>query len=362
MAILSAGVFFLSAGILPAQTPIDEARKIIEQVDEVAGTYGRAQKDEGAKKPVIEKLEKAISLLSEEKKKKNDDYDATFFLARAYAMEYNLDIPGTLEKTVQYSEEAIRLAPAKQEPCLFLAIFYTNSGHPSEAIEQYLKALWLEGKKRNPILLGGLAAAYSFAGNGLWAYCAAKQQLENFPQDPAAKAIFEMSKSLAGKNLIDSVEITFSPGGVIYKNKALKYSFEIPPGWRVAREGRDGENASMTEEVIILGLPKVKTEGGEEVENALGVMVFRKKDKKEARTFAKNYLADIKGKLEILEEGKDWLVFQSPSGEKVFKGRMEGITSGKFAYILNFTATKETYDLNIGRFNKWKGNFKTNSK
>lgn len=339
---------------------LDRAKRIVEEMDKVAGIYINAPKDEISKRPAIKKLQEAIAMLEEVRKEKEGNYEAAFLTARAYAMLYNLDVPGSFKSTVKYAGEAMRINPEQQDPYLFLAVFYTNSSHPAEAVDCYWKALWRGKEKTHPGLLGGLATAYMYQGNSLWAYHATRQDLEYYPGHGHIKAIKGTAKSMVKEPLIDAIDIHFAPGGIIYRNKSLRYSFKVPPGWRIAFEKHDLKNNPIKHESVTMGLAHVKDDRGKEVGNvALGIAVFRRENLEEAKKFSANYLSDFKRKiLKVIKEGADWFIYEHPWQGALYKGRLEAKPVDEFAYITHFTATPGTYDNNIGRFNQWYADFK----
>ena len=338
----------------------DQARNIIEEMDKIAGTYFKAPKDEALKKPVIEKLQKAIAILDNVRKEEGDTYESAFLLARAYAMLYNLDVRGSFDNTVRYCTEAMRIDPKNQAPHLFMAIFYSNSGHPAEAVQAYWEALWLGKEKPSRGVIGGMAMAYFKQGNGLWAYNAAREYMKYYPGQGPMNSIMTAAGGMVAKPILDAVEIHFASSGITYSNEGLKYSFKILPGWRVAQESHDDKNTLLMHETVIMGLPYVEDEKGEMIENALGVTVFRKGNAEEAKQFAERFLSDMKGRFsKIIEQGPGWFVYEAVNQEAVYKGRLEAKPYGEFAYIINFTATPGTYDKNIGNFQKWYTGFRT---
>jgi tetratricopeptide (TPR) repeat protein len=348
------------AGMASSQKPgLDQARNIIEEMDKVAGTYFKAPKEEASKKPIIEKLHQTIDILNNVRKEKGDTYESAFLLARAYAMLYNLDLRGSFDNTVRYCTEAMEMDPKNQDPHLFLAIFFSNSGHPDAAIRSYQDALWVGGEKPSTGVLGGMAMTYLKQGNGLWAYNAAREYTKHYPRQGSMNMIMAAAQGMANKDLIETVDIHFASGGINYSNKGLEYSFEILPGWRVAQEVHDNENTPVMQEAFVLGLPQVKDEKGELIENALGVTVFRKQDAEEAKRFAESFLANMKGRFsKIIEQGPGWFVYETVNQGIVYKGRLEAKHHGEFVYIINFTATPGTYDKNVGNFRKWYATFR----
>ena len=358
--LLSCLLFLFMVGTAFSQKPgLDQARDIIEKMDKVVGTYSRAPKDEASKKPVITKLQKAITILDDDRKEKGGNFESAFLLARAYAMLYNLDVPESFDSTVRYCTDAMEIDPKNQSPPLFLAIFFSNSGHPAEAMRAYWEALWLGEERPSPGVLGGMTMAYFKQGNGLWAYNAAREYLKYYPGQGPVKPIMSAAQGMANKAFLEAVEIHFAANGVTYRNRALKYSFKILPGWRVAQEGHDDENVPMMQESLILGLPQVEDEKGELIENALGITVFRKPDAEEAKQFSEGFLGELKNRFsEILEQGPGWFVYETINQGIVYKGRLEAKAKDEFVYILNFTATPGTYDKNIGNFEKWYADFR----
>ena len=324
--IVASLILSFSTGVaLSQKSGIEKSRNIIDQMDEVAGTFSRAPKNEESKKPAIEKIKNAIAILYRVQKEKGFSYDTSFLLARAYAMLYNMDVPESFDLTVKHCQGAIQTAPDKQDAYYFLAIFYSNSGHPNEAMQFYWKALWTgSGEKPAIGVLRGMVMTYFAQGDGLWTYKTAKEYLKYYSGQSPVNALMTTAQRMVDETLLNAVTIHFKREAVEYSNNLLEYSFKIPNGWRIAQKESNYKNLPLLSEVTILGLPYILDDQGVETENGLSIVAMRMKDSTAAEEFATNSLITNKQKFsKILSEGQGWLIYESTHQGVTYKGRME---------------------------------------
>lgn len=155
-------------------------------------------------------------------------------------------------------------------------------------------------------------------------------------------------------SIIILIHISFNSfGQTLYQNELYGYSCKVPTDWTVYSEMKNDKINQNS--IIDWGLPKVYSELEKtKIENAVTITAYKRNELNSIEKLItlefnrmKNYLIE-KSKLERTKN-ITYNVLTKING-LIYKSQLTFFFENNIGYILNFTATQGTFDININKF------------
>lgn len=142
-------------------------------------------------------------------------------------------------------------------------------------------------------------------------------------------------------------------GQTSYKNDKYGFGVEVPDDWYIYADVKD--NPIKDRAIIDWGLPKVYSELEKtEIENAVSVTAYRKKDLQNIQDLTKLEFRRIHHMLESkkLVDSLPYHTYEviTVQGGLKYKSRFILVYKNDIGYVINYTATPGTYHMNLTKF------------
>jgi hypothetical protein len=151
------------------------------------------------------------------------------------------------------------------------------------------------------------------------------------------------------------VAYCLSSGQTMYENSRFKFKAPIPEDWRFHQEKTDSLNFT----IVAWGLPKVYSEiEKQEVENAVSITALKNRTIKSIDDVinaefrrTKNMLIMNRFKIDSIEH--TCYITNTISGTTSYISQQYFIFKNGIGYIITFTATLGTYEINMFKFEEF---------
>lgn len=338
---------------------------IVDKLEEKAGSYICRPQDVDETIQLKVQLEEVVKTLEHAWETVPGTSELAFLLARTHSMQYNLDVPGSIEKTVKWARKAAELSPPdnRQEPHLFMGAFFCNAGYPENAIWHYWEALWqgTPGTPVPPSLLGGLATGYLYMNSGLWAHACLVQLEEDSSLTPPLDTMKTTAAGMVRQSVLEAITMRFDREGIYYENTDLGHSFTIPPGWHLMRDGHQGDDTDSTTDLLTFSLPGISDRKGNDVESYITFVIERTVNEDEARHEAGNLLEEFRGNYQsstVIDDNS--FSFRDEDRGTYYFGLIESSNSGAYHYriILTASTTDKTLGIQDTDYHTWRSSLR----
>lgn len=151
--------------------------------------------------------------------------------------------------------------------------------------------------------------------------------------------------------LMVTINILF--GQIKYQNESYGYGGQVPGDWHVYAEIKD--DPANKRAIIDWGLPKVYSELEKtSIENAVSITAYKRPNINSIDDLTKLEFERIghilKSKVQIDSSiNPSYIVITVRNGLK-YKSKVTFVYKNNIGYVLNFTATPGTYDINLSKF------------
>jgi len=144
-----------------------------------------------------------------------------------------------------------------------------------------------------------------------------------------------------------------------FQNDLYGFGGHVPDDWHVYGEIKD--DVTNKRAIIDWGLPKVYSELEKtSIENSVSITAYKRPSLKSIDDLTKLEFGRVSRVLvskELIDSSTytSYIVFTVRNGLK-FKSKLTFVFKNDVGYVLNFTATPGTYDINLPKFDSFVGN------
>lgn len=165
-----------------------------------------------------------------------------------------------------------------------------------------------------------------------------------------------MIKRILTTLIVLTVTINIISGQTKYQNDKYGFGWQVPDDWHVYAEIKD--DPANKRAIIDWGLPKVYSELEKtSIENAVSITAYKRPSLKNIDDLTKLEFERIGHILESKEQIDSipyiaYIVITVRNGLK-YKSKVEFVFKNGIGYVLSFTATPGTYDVNLSKFDSF---------
>ncbi|MBV5282069.1 MAG: hypothetical protein JZU53_06485 [Paludibacter sp.] len=138
-----------------------------------------------------------------------------------------------------------------------------------------------------------------------------------------------------------------------FQNDLYGFGGQVPDDWHVYGELKD--DLTNKRAIIDWGLPKVYSELEKtSIENSVSITAYKRPSLKSIDDLTKfefGRVANVLVSKELIDS-TSYIVFTVRNGLK-FKSKLTFVFKNEVGYVLNFTATPGTYDINLSKFDNF---------
>lgn len=138
-----------------------------------------------------------------------------------------------------------------------------------------------------------------------------------------------------------------------FQNDLYGFGGQVPDDWHVYGELKD--DFTNKRAIIDWGLPKVYSELEKtSIENSVSITAYKRPSLKtidDLTKFEFGRVANVLVSKELIDS-TSYIVFTVRNGLK-FKSKLTFVFKNEVGYVLNFTATPGTYDINLSKFDNF---------